>query len=239
MAETIESFVAKLQAEGIEAGRQQADQLRQEAEKQAQELLRQAQQQADKIEADDTLARARTELELAARDATLKLKEALSRALGALLSQRVRQKLEDDDFLGKLLHEIVMTDVKADFEQREVLKINVPPEMREKLISWALKEIGEETVERVRPSIDLRGTLAGAGFEYTVTGSTIEVTRGSIVQKAVRAARAQDPACRATHRPCVPPFVRRPPARGGLPEYLPGSVAWRQYQPRDSLLHIR
>ena len=188
MAETIESFVAKLQAEGIEAGRQQADQLRQEAEKQAQELLRQAQQQADKIaadakaEADDTLARARTELELAARDATLKLKEALSRALGALLSQRVRQKLEDDDFLGKLLHEIVMTYVKADFEQREVLKINVPPEMREKLISWALKEVGEENVEKVRPAIDLKGTLADAGFEYTIAGSTVEVTRESVVE---------------------------------------------------------
>jgi vacuolar-type H+-ATPase subunit E/Vma4 len=188
MAETIESFVAKLQAEGVEAGRQEAERLSQEADKQAQEIVRQARREADKItadakaEADDTLARARTELELAARDATLRLQEALGRALAALLHQQVRQVLEDDDFLGRCLHDIVMIYVKADFEQREVLKINVPAEMREKLISWALKEIGQVNIEKVRPAIDLKGTLADAGFEYTVAGSTIEVTRESVVE---------------------------------------------------------
>lgn len=188
MAETIESFVTKLQQEGVEAGRQEADRLRAEAEAQAREIVQQAEAQAEKVLADakaqaaDDLARAQTELALAARDAALRLQEALSRALSALLAEETQRVLTDEAFLGKILHQLVGLYVESDFQCRETLQINVPAEMREKLISWALKEIGQEAVERVRPSIDLTGTLADAGFEYTCGGSTVEVTRESVVE---------------------------------------------------------
>jgi len=188
MAETIESFVAKLQAEGVQAGKDQADKLHAEAEAQAEKIVAEANAKAEKILADadhqakDTLARSRTELELASRDAALRLQDALGRGLSAILAHDAGDLLADSDFLGRLLHEIVMLYVQGDFSKKHVLKINVPPEMREKLISWALKEIGEETVQNVRPSIDLKGVLADAGFEYTVAGSTIEVTRESVVE---------------------------------------------------------
>ncbi len=188
MAETIESFVAKLQEEGVQAGRKEADRLRAEAERQAADIIDQARKQAEKIladanqQAEQALARSRTELELASRDAVLRLQEALSRSLSDILGHDAGDLLADSDFLGSLLHDVVMTYVQADFAQREVLRINVSPEMRDKLISWALKVIGEETVERVRPSIDLKGTLADAGFEYTISGSTVEVTRESVVE---------------------------------------------------------
>jgi hypothetical protein len=94
----------------------------------------------------------------------------------------VGERLADEDYLGRLLHEIVMLYVKSDFECQGVLQINVPGEMREKLISWALAEIGEDRVREVRPSIDLKGKLAEAGFEYTCSGSTVEVTRESVVE---------------------------------------------------------
>ena len=187
MAETIESFVAKLQAEGVQAGRQQAETIRAEAEKQAKETVALARKQAEKIVADarqaaeESLARGRSELELAARDAALRLQQALSVALAAVLGQAVRQQLEDTTFMGKLLHEIVMLYVKSDFQCKDTLKINVPVEMREKLVSWAMAEIGRENVDKVRPSIDLKGTLADAGFEYTCRNSTVEVTRDSVV----------------------------------------------------------
>ncbi len=188
MADTIESFVAKLQEQGVQAGKQQADQLRTEAQQQARQVVQDARKEAEKIladaraEAEETLARSRTELELAARDAVLRLQAALARVLSAILAGDVAQHLKDSDFLGRLLHEIVIEYVKQDFERRDVLKINVAPEMREKLISWALQEIGEERVEKVRPAIDLKGTLADAGFEYTHGGSTVEVTRESVVE---------------------------------------------------------
>lgn len=187
MAETIESFVAKLQAEGVQAGKEQAGNIRAEAEKQAKETVAMARKQAEKIiadaqrTADENLARGKSELELAARDAALRLQQALSQALTAVLGQSARQQLEDTNFIGKLLHEIVMLYVKSDFECKDTLRINVPAEMREKLVSWAMAEIGHENVEKVRPSIDLKGTLADAGFEYTCGGSTVEVTRDSVV----------------------------------------------------------
>lgn len=188
MAETIESFVAKLQAEGVEAGQREAERLRSEAQQQADETVRQAKEQAAQIVADaekeaaETVARCKTELSLACRDAILRLQEALTRTLSAILMHDVREPLADSEFLGRLLHDIVMLYVKSDCEQRETLKINVAPEMREKLISWALQEIGKEAVEQVRPSIDLKGTLADAGFEYTHGDSTVEVTRESVVE---------------------------------------------------------
>jgi len=191
MAETIESFVAKLQAEGVEAGKQQAESIRAEAEKQAREIIDRAHKEADKIlagakaEAEETLARGRTELELAARDATLRLQEAVTRGLAALFSQTVKQNLDNADFMGKLLHEIVMLYVHSDFESKQTLKINVPAPMREKLVNWAMSEIGRDKVDEVRPSIDLKGTLADAGFEYTCDGSTVEVTRDSVVATLV------------------------------------------------------
>ena len=188
MAENIESFVARLHEDGVESGKKEAAQLRAEAEQQARDIIRKADEQAAKIAADakaqaaDTIARSRTELQLAARDAVLRLQEALGRALSAVFGQAAKQGLEDHEFLGQLLHEIVLLYVKADFECRDVLQINVRPEMREKLISWALKEIGPGDVEKVRPSIDLKGVLADAGFEYTCGGSTVEVTRESVVE---------------------------------------------------------
>jgi vacuolar-type H+-ATPase subunit E/Vma4 len=186
--ETIESFVAKLRQEGVQAGRADADQIRAEARQQAKDIVAQAQRQAETIvaeantRAEETLARSRTDLDLAARDAVLRLQEALSRALTAVLGQHVKQHLEDHEFLGRLLHEIVLLYVQADFERRGVLNINVRPEMREKLVAWAFREIGEDNVQRVRPSIDLKGVLTDAGFEYTYDGSTVEVTRESVVE---------------------------------------------------------
>lgn len=188
MAETIESFVAKLQAEGVQAGQQEGQRLRQQAQQEADEIIRRARQEAEKIaadaktQADQTRARAATELQLAARDAVLRAQSALSRILSAVLACDVRKCLEDNDFLGRLLHDIVMLYVQADCQRTGAIKINVEPDMRQKLVDWAFREVGREAVEKVRPSIDLKGTLADAGFEYTVDGATIEVTCESVVE---------------------------------------------------------
>jgi V/A-type H+-transporting ATPase subunit E len=188
MAETIEAFVAKLQAEGVDAGRQEAQRIRAEAERQAQQVLQQARHDADRLmadakaHADGTAARARAELALAVRDTVLRLQEALGRTLSAVLSAGVKQRMDDPAFLGSLLHDLVAAYVKRDVECGDVLKIDVPEDMRQKLIDWAMREIGQERVEKLRPCIDLKGTLKDAGFEYTLRGSTVEVTRESVVE---------------------------------------------------------
>jgi len=187
MAESIEAFVAKLQEEGVQAGRQEAEKLRADAGTQAGQIISDAEEQAEKIVADaraqgeKILTRSKADLELAARDTVLRLREALSEALRAIVSRGVQKPLEDVDFVGKALHEIIAAYARADAEGASNIKIDVPDEMRQKLVDWALAEMGAEAGEKVRTGIDLHGRLSQAGFEYAVDGGTVEVTLSSVV----------------------------------------------------------
>lgn len=188
MADTIESFVAKLQTEGVQAGEQVAEKLRQEAQQQADKIIADANEQAEKIiagaktEAQSTLERGRTELGLASRDIVLALRETLGRALNAVLAAGAREKLTDSEFLADVLREIILTYARGDVENRQIMKINVPSDLRQKLADWAMGVIAQEKLEGLKTSIDLKGTLTEAGFEYTVQGATVEVTESSVVE---------------------------------------------------------
>lgn len=188
MGETIEEFVAKLQADGVQAGRQQADQILTQAQEQADRTLADARSQAERIvaeanaEAESILQRGNTELQLATRDVAMKLRESLGRAIQVVLARGAREKLQDAEFLSKLLHEIVMMYAKADLEGRDTLAINVPAEMQDKLADWAISELHGTKSGGPRPDFDLKATLAGAGFEYKAGGATVEVTPESVVQ---------------------------------------------------------
>ena len=187
MAETIESFVAKLQAEGVQAGRDEAKKLREEAQKQAEKILREARETAEKIvadargEADNVRERSRTELALAARDAVHRLRETLSRALQAVLTRHVEATLQDGEFLSRLIRDVVMQYARADSEGRDTIDLNVPDAVREQLTEWALKKLSHEAGE-AGISINLKGSLERAGFEYSRTDATVEVTADSVVE---------------------------------------------------------
>ena len=187
MAETIESFVAKLQAEGVEAGQRDAEKLRAEAQEQARAVVAQARQEADEIiadgkaQADALLQRGRTELELAARDTVLKLRDALGRAIRALLAEAAREQLTDPEFISRLLHDLAMLYAKSDIEDHDRAVVSVPPEMASQLTSWALDRM-KQTAEGKGMRLDLRTTLAGEGFEYNVAGANIEMTVESVVE---------------------------------------------------------
>ena len=186
MADTIESFVAKLRQEGVEAGRQEAEKLRAAARREADQVLAQAHTQARKIaddaraQADATLARSKSDLELAARDVALGLREVLSRAIREVLRAGAEKPLTDTDFLSKLLYDIVMQYVQADIGENATIKINVPPEVQQKLTGWALQHLHKRP-DMGGASIDLLGTLAEAGFVYQTDGANVEVTLSSVV----------------------------------------------------------
>ena len=187
MGETIESFVAKLQAEGVEAGQQAAEKLLAEAKQQAEKIIQEANKQAErtltdaKAKADSLLARAKTELDLAARDVVLRLREALEKALEAVLAESLKGKLANADFLARTLHDLVLLYAKADIERTGSMEINVPPELQEALTSWALKEMTKKA-EESGMTIDLKSTLSTRGFEYSVSGATVEVTLESVIE---------------------------------------------------------
>ena len=186
MAETIEAFVAKLRQEGVEAGREAAEKHLAKARQEADAILADARVQARKMlsnaqaQAEASQAKARTDLELAARDITLRLRDSLSRAVRQVLAAGAREQLADPEFLGGLLREIVLEYVEADIAKKSSFRITVTPEMRERLAQWALARLRQPELAGV--SIDLKGTLAQDGFEYRAEGAGIEVTVDSVVE---------------------------------------------------------
>lgn len=187
MAETIEEFVAKLHQEGVRAGEEAAAKIRDETRQKAAETVAQAEVKAARIiqdaqaQAESTLSKSRTDLELAARDVAMRLREALGRAVREVLAAGARKPLADPEFLKPLLCDIVMQYAKANTAGQAVIQINVAPEMREKLADWALHRL-HRTPGLENASVDLKGTLADAGFEYETRGAHVEVTPDSVVE---------------------------------------------------------
>ncbi len=189
MVDTIETFVAKLQQDGVQAGQAVAEKLRADADAQGQQIIADAQAQAKQIIADaqaqgaSIIARSQTELQLAARDTVAQLRQTLSDSLNAVIAAGAKTTLSDLDFLGKTLHEIVLLYAKANLERKLHININVPGDIRDSLRDWALSELGKDAVAELRPSLDLRGKLRQVGFEYSVENEgTVEVTLDSVVE---------------------------------------------------------
>ena len=186
MADTIEAFVAKLKSEGVEQGKLDADQIRSQAQQEAEKIVADSKSQAEKIiidaqkQSDDILARGRTELQLASRDAILKLNEAIDKALRTILEAQVETQLRDAQFIKEVIRTIVQRFIDADIDSYAPVKIDVSPEMRQQLCDWAINELRVGT-KNDAGGLDFRDTLRQAGFEFSLHGATIEVTRDSVV----------------------------------------------------------
>ena len=185
MADSIESFVERLQKEGVEAGRAEAAKIVAEARAQAEKVLADAQAQAEKLlaearsEAEKTLQQGQTELQMAARDVLLKLRETVAAVLERLFVQAAGEALDDGQFLASLLHDVVVEYAKLDAAGQRPLEVRVSEEKVEALTRWALNRLAGGGD---KPRVDLKGELQSAGFEYTVSGGTVEVTPESIAE---------------------------------------------------------
>lgn len=187
MAHTVESFVDTLRQQGVEAGRQAAEELRREAELQAQQVVHEAEAKARRIveeaekQREQTLERTRTDLELAARDTLARLRDTLDQAVRGVLDKAVSAKFGDADFLKDLMREIARQYAEADAAGEPRIEINVSEPMRHKLCDWVISTFHKPGQPR-EVSVDLRGALESAGFEYKVSGGTIEITPESMVE---------------------------------------------------------
>ncbi|MCS7304139.1 MAG: hypothetical protein NZ602_03390 [Thermoguttaceae bacterium] len=186
MASTLETFVERLKADGVEAGRQAAEAIRRQAEQQAAQRLQEAEAEAKRIiaaaqaEREKILARTQTELRLAARDTLHRLREALEKALQQVLLEAAERHLQDETFLRDLIREVVCQYAKADADQQDLITINLSESMRRRLTDWAIGAFHNPDCPQELP-VELHGTLTGAGFEYRLSGGTVEVTPESVV----------------------------------------------------------
>jgi V/A-type H+-transporting ATPase subunit E len=187
MAHTLESFIERLRADGVEAGHSAAEEIRREAEQRAEQLVEDAESRAQRIVEDaeaerrKILTRAQTDLHLAARDTVAKLREALSRAVTRVLTLAVTQKLEDPDFLSRLIEQIVHQYAEADATGEGPIWVHLEKSVRLQLAGWAIKTFHSADREDGL-SVELGSELSGAGFEYKVTDGTVQITPKSVVQ---------------------------------------------------------
>ncbi len=187
MSGSIESFVEKLQTEGVQTGRKKAKSILKKARAEADKIVADARAEAAKIvakaksEAERDNARNKVELELAVRDTIAQLRSRLTAIVEAVLAAGVREHLSDSDFLAKLLYEVFAEYNRHQIVRKATLQINVAKSQREKLTKWALGVLQEERTKEGNVHFDLTGSLNATGFEFKIAGATVEVTQESVV----------------------------------------------------------
>ncbi len=186
MADTIETFVAKLKQQGVQSGQREAEEIRNEAAKKAEDVIAQANQQADKIvaearnEAENLISRAKTELELASRDAVLKLRSALEATIKSIITESVDNQLAESKFIAEMLEKVIMEYVKSDIEHNRDVKIGVTSAVHKELVDWAIKKLNKMLHDN-KEVMDFKATLRQNGFEFNFSGATVEITKESVV----------------------------------------------------------
>ena len=185
MPENLETFVKKLQSDGVDAGRKAAKKIEKQAKQQAEKIIADAQNEAEKIiekaknDAAKKLSRGQSELTLAVRDAQLKLRESLGSALTVLLTRRIEKKLSDSDYLGEVIRAVILSYAKADAAKQRPIEINVPKKMRDETSDRILDDLSQH-LKKEKDAVGLRNTLSKAGFEYKIQGATVEVSADSV-----------------------------------------------------------
>jgi uncharacterized protein YidB (DUF937 family) len=121
------------------------------------------------------------ELRLAGRDALLQLRSSLDAALAAVLRRAAAKALDNPAVVADLLREVVAAYAEADAAGRSGIEISVSRELSDELADWGMNELSQSL--KNGGAVDLQATLADAGFEYRISGSTVEVTPDAALEK--------------------------------------------------------
>jgi vacuolar-type H+-ATPase subunit E/Vma4 len=185
MLTDIESFVKKLESEGVDAGKKAAEKIEAGAQSQADKIIADGKARAEQIiaeanaEAEKIKNRMNSSLELASRDAVYMLREKLIRQLKAILNRHVEQALRDEQTLTNVLREVIPVLAKADANRKLTAEINISDEIKSRLLESSLREL-IYSLRNQNVEVDAKYNLAKAGFEFKIEGSTIEVSAESV-----------------------------------------------------------
>ncbi len=185
MPKNIEAFVETLKSEGVDAGKKAAEKIEADAQTQADQIIAKAKAKADQmiaeadVEAGKIKSRMDSSLELATRDALLALKEQLSQLLNRLLAKEVETALSKEDTLASVLREVIPAYAKGEAQGSASAEVLLPKALKGKLLDSTLKEL-VKTLKGQGIQADVQSSLAQAGFEYKIEGSTVEVNTDSV-----------------------------------------------------------
>ncbi|MBM9604168.1 hypothetical protein [Desulfopila inferna] len=187
MPGSIESFVKKLQAEGVDAGKEAAEKIIEDARNEAGKIIASAEAEAERIaakaknDADSYFSRMQTELEFAVRDSILKLRETITQILSSTLTRKIDKHLSNPDYLVRIIKEVIIAYAKSDAAQQACMEINISDTMDDEFKNSLIKDI-LQNIDQEHERIKFQATLSKAGFEYTIDGATVEVSPESVAE---------------------------------------------------------
>lgn len=175
MAEELQSLLEKIQKDGVEKARTEAERILEDARQQADTVRKQAEEEARnrreaaEREAKDLQERGQRALEQAARDVILTLKGAIEATLRALVRKDVAAAL-DPAATADILKQVVDAYCK-DRGGTPSLELLVPEELRDRIAEHFLGRLTREMQDGVAIKGD--GTVL-AGFRVSVKDDQME-----------------------------------------------------------------
>ncbi len=190
MAQTIDAFISRLRAEGVEAAKKEAEEVKRQAQQEADQIIQAAKAEAQRLIEDAerqraiTLERTRTDLELAARDVVGLLRVTLTRALTAVLAKAVEATFSDPEFLKRLIAQILQEYAAAEVRGRPPLVIRIPEDSQAELRDWLLAQCRLLAASHGESDFvpEISAVLNKSGFEYKISSGTVEVTPEAVTQ---------------------------------------------------------
>lgn len=198
-ASGIANLIAKIKADGIEAGESERQTRLEEAEQEAQKILRQARAEAEKIvsqaraEAERKRQQLDSELRMAARDFVLRMKERLSeQVIGPSTAELAQRALADDQAVAQVI--VDMLRGRADGA-----RLTLDSERRQSLEAAILAKIGDQAQAggiEITSEAGLGGfrlLREGEHFSWDASQSAVARELRSLVEPGLRSALAPKP----------------------------------------------
>ena len=181
MGTDVAAFAKQLKEDGVEAARQEAEQIKQEARTEADRIIAEAKSAADKFrqEAESELAKKRTrfeaELQLVARDLMLNLKQQVEAVATSLLKDQVTKAFSREETIREAILEVLKSQ-----ESGLEWELALGPTVGKSLAELSAGELFKEEAAAVQ----LTDGFDKAGFELRGVGGSevIEVSDESTAE---------------------------------------------------------
>ncbi len=188
MSEDLQSLLDKINREGVDKAREQADKIIADAEAQAAEIVKQGEAQVAKfkaeaqVEAEAFTARSQDTLKQAARDVVLSIEQAVARLLAHVLAEDVDAALLKNDVIDKLVTEAL--SAYATGKKMEIVAgAQVVDMLRTKLAQKP--EVTVVTNESLGTGFKVR--LNGGRVEHDFTGATVSAALAKLLRPQLAA----------------------------------------------------
>ena len=182
----VQELIDRLQKDGVKKGEVEATAVLAEARRQAMEVVDQAREEATEItlsarqEAERTIAGGQEAVRLAGRDATLQLTEELRSDFEAKLRRLIAFRLDDTEFLERLILEVARRALPDDTGATVDLLVS-PDLVSSEELSKSPDEVESGTLSHF--ILSLAGETLRDGLTFRVADETVPGVRVQIVDE--------------------------------------------------------